>query len=126
MKMKEEQDALKEETDTMKGKTAELSEDKLNHVVGGFGTGEVVVTSYSFNVGDWFEDWNMSFIVTETITGILGHVLVHGIEFRTSRGPGVDQHPAAYEAERLAGWTYNGPYPGDYSPIDYENPAQYQ
>ena len=59
MKMKEEQDALKEETDTMKGKTAELSEDKLNHVVGGFGTGEVVVTSYSFNVGDWFEDWNM-------------------------------------------------------------------
>ena len=31
MKMKEEQDALKEETDTMKGKLAELSEDKLNH-----------------------------------------------------------------------------------------------
>lgn len=126
MKTKEERNALQEEVEAWRKKIMKLNEEELKRVSGGFHTGEVVVTSYSFNAGDWFEDWNMSFIVTESATDIRGNDLVHGIEFRTSRGPGVDQLRAAYMAESLARWTYNGPYPGDYSPIDYENPAQYQ
>lgn len=129
MKTSEKSDILKNEIPAKGRKPekviTELSEEEVAKVSGGFDTGEVVVTSYSFSVGDWFEDQVVSFIVTENVTDVLGHVLVRGIEFRTSRGPGIDQHPASYTAERIAGWTYNGPYPGDYSPIDYDNPAQY-
>ena len=51
MKTKQELDALKIEVETINRKLAELSEEELQQITGGYGT----KTLYSFDVGDCFE-----------------------------------------------------------------------
>lgn len=68
MKTKQELDALKIEVETMNRKLAELSEDELRQINGGFGTKIL----YSFDAGDCFEtaDGSIRYRVNKTYKDI--------------------------------------------------------